>query len=407
MNSIPAALPSSLPSRNVRPLVSGPDDVRRGGIAHVDAFTRLEDALPVWQRLSAVDAIVTPFADPNWIAAWYRHVGEQQGLEPLIVVARDEFDAPLLLLPLAVRRGRVSVAQYFGGNHSHLNMGIWRRDVAQSITPDQLRSVLAEVARRSGVDVFSLRNQPLSWNGCDNPFALLPHQRCSDDVYRLEFNGRTGEQVIKIRLKPNMRGLLKNKERKLAKLDGYRYVRAATAAEVDRLLDAFFVQKAAQFAVRGIRDVFSESGVNAFLRDACKIGLADGHPAIELHALEGGGEVLAILGGVAGRRRFASMFNSYTLSEHGRWSPGLIIITHVIRSCADRGLSSFDLGVGFAQYKWFFCKDIDPLFDSFLPFSAKGRLAAATCRSAFALKRWLKTMPRVWNALLMARRALG
>ncbi len=407
MNSVPAALPSPS-SRNARPLVPASDGTRSVEIAYIDAFTRLEDATPVWERLSALDSVMTPCSDLDWIAAWQRRVGTTQGLEPLIVVARDEFDAPLLLLPFAVRRGRhVTVAQYFGGTHSHLNLGVWRRDVAAAITAEQLRSVLGDIARRSGIDVFMLRNQPLSWDGCDNPFARLPHQRGSDDVYRLEFNGGSGEQVIKTRLKSNMRGLLKNKERKLAKLDGYRYVRAATAAEADHILDAFFVQKAAQFAARGIRDVFSEPGINEFLRDACKTGLAEGHPAIELHAIEGGGEILAILGGVAGRRRFASMFNSYTLTEHGRWSPGLVIITHVIRSCADRGLASFDLGVGFAQYKWFFCKDIDPLFDSFLPFSTTGRLAAMACRSAFSLKRWLKTMPRVWNALQTVRRALG
>ncbi len=394
----PVAAPPTLAAKPSRPVQ----------LDRIDLFDRFDDAIPAWKRLSRANSIVAPFANPEWCRSWYHSVGEKQGLRPLIVVARDEFDAPLLLLPFARRRGRhLTLAQYFGGNHAHLNMGIWRRDVAAMITSERLRSVLDEVARRGAIDAFVLRNQPFSWEDCDNPLALLPHQRCSDDVYRLEFNGRTGEQVIKARLKPNMRATLKNKERKLAKLDGYRYFRAATPAEVDRVLDAFFLQKAAQFSARGIRDVFSEPGMDDFLRDACKAGLMEGHPAIELHALEGGGEILAILGGVAGPRRFASMFNSYTLTEHGRWSPGLVIITHVIRNCADRGLSSFDLGVGFAQYKWFFCKDVDPLFDSFLPFSAAGRLAAVTCQSAFALKGWLKTKPAVWNALQLFRRALG
>jgi len=398
-------MPAALSSR-VKPLVSDSDGGRCAAIARVEAFASLVEAAPVWERLASGDAVVTPFADPAWIAAWQRHVGAHGGLSPLIVVARDGFDAPLALIPFAVRRGRFcTTAHCFGGSHSHLNMGVWRRDVARTMTAEQLSALLAEVAAKNGIDLFVLRNQPLAWDGCDNPLARLGHQPSPDSVYRLEFNHRTGEQVIKHRLKPNLRGLLKYKERKLQRLDGYRYFRATTAADVDRVLDAFFLQKATQFASRGIRDVFSAPGMNAFLREACKNGLAEGHPAIELHAIEGGGEVLAVLGGVAGRRRFASMFNSYTTGEHGKWSPGLIVITHVIKACADRGLSSFDLGIGYADYKWYFCKEIDSLFDSVLAYSPAGRLAALAWRSAFAARRWIKSTPPLRNALLMALRA--
>lgn len=404
MNSVPVALRSPAPT----PLAPAVGRSGRVDVAHIDQFDSFEAARPVWERLAAADTVVTPFASLPWLSAWQHAVGEGQGLRPLIAVGRDDHDAPLFLLPLAFGRGRgLTTARFFGSSHSHLNMGLWRRDLAAAMTAELLRPVLAEIANKNRIDLFMLRNQPFAWDGCANPFALLAHQRVADDVYRLDFHGRNGEQVIKARLKPNMRGLLKNKERKLEKLDGYRYFRAATADEVDRVLDAFFVQKAAQFAERGVRDVFAEPGMDEFLRAACKTGLTEGHPAIELHAIEGGGEVLALLGGAAGRQRFAAMFNSYTLSEHGRWSPGLIIITHVIRACADRGLDSFDLGAGFAPYKWFFCKDVDPLFDSFLPFSAAGRTAALACRSGFALKRWIKTTPPVWNAIQTVRKMLA
>jgi CelD/BcsL family acetyltransferase involved in cellulose biosynthesis len=404
MNSIPVALrspePASFASTATRP--------GRTRIAAIDLLDRLDEAAPVWERLMADDPVATPFADWQWIAAWQRDVGERAGFEPRIIVARDDHDAPLFLIPFALRRRYgLTTARYFGATHSHLNMGLWRRDLVGSVTAIQLTAVLADVAERAGIDLFMLRNQPISWDGCPNPLALLPHQPVPDNVYRLDFHGRNGEQVIKGRLKPNMRGVLRNKERKLEKLAGYRYFQASTAADVDRLLDAFLVQKAAQFAEHGVRNVFAESGMDEFLRAACKAGLAQGRPAIELHAIEGGGEALAILGGVAGQHRFSAMFNSYTLTKHGRWSPGLIILTHVIRNCADRGLDSFDLGVGYASYKWFFCKDIDPLIDSFLPFSARGRIAAAACRSGFALKRWIKTTPQVWNTVQTVRRALA
>lgn len=403
MNSVPVTLVSPKAAAAVPAHRPG-----RSEVAHIDQFDSFEAAGPAWERLLAAGAVETPFTDMRWLAAWQRHVGEPHRFKPLIAVGRDDHDAPLFLLPLALKRSRgLTSARFFGATHAHLNMGLWRREVAGAMSADRLRAILAGLADKNGIDLFMLRNQPFGWDGCDNPLARLPHQRVADDVYRLDFHGRNGEQVIKGRLKPNMRGLLRNKERKLEKLSGYRCFRASTAAEVDRVLDAFFVQKAAHFADQGVRNVFAAPGMDAFLRAACRTGLAEGRPPIELHALEGGGEVIAVLGGVAGRQRFAAMFNSYTRSENGRWSPGLIIATHVIRDCADRGLDSFDLGVGYAAYKWFFCKDVDPLFDSFLPFSAAGHAAALACRSSLALKRWIKTTPPVWNAVQTVRRLLA
>jgi CelD/BcsL family acetyltransferase involved in cellulose biosynthesis len=210
--------------------------------------------------------------------------------------------------------------------------------------------------------------------------------------------------VIKARLKPALRGLLKSKEKKLAKLDGYRYFRASTAAEADRLLAAFLMQKAAHLKAQGVRNAFAAPGVAEFLRAACIEGLESGNPAIELHAIEGGGEVLAIIGGTANAQRFSSMFNSYTLTEHARWSPGLILISHLVRYCAERGLESYDLGAGYAAYKRFFCKTVDPMLDSFLGFSERGHVAAAACRTLQACKRWIKSTGPLWAIVRAVRR---
>src|SRR5437879_3474651 len=91
------------------------------------------------------------------------------------------------------------------------------------------------------------------------------------------------------------------------------------------------------------------------------------------------------------RRAHSSMFNSYTLGDSSRHSPGLILLMHMVMECARRGLRSFDIGVGRAHYKSFFCKEPEPLFDTFLPLTPRGRLAAVGVRATFAAKRGIKT----------------
>jgi CelD/BcsL family acetyltransferase involved in cellulose biosynthesis len=98
------------------------------------------------------------------------------------------------------------------------------------------------------------------------------------------------------------------------------------------------------------------------------------------------------------------MFNSYTTSAHSRHSPGLILITHILPRCVDRGLAEFDLGPGRASYKTFFCRETDGLVDAFLPVSWRGWAATPLLRAAYAVKREIKASPKAWALLQRLRR---
>jgi CelD/BcsL family acetyltransferase involved in cellulose biosynthesis len=172
---------------------------------------------------------------------------------------------------------------------------------------------------------------------------------------------------------------------------------------VDKLLDQFFPLKAAHMAAQGISNAFSPPGAEDFVREACHAGLADGRPQLELHALMSGDEALAIYGGVQDGKRYSLMINTYTLGDASRHSPGLVLLLHVIGSCADRGFTSFDIGVGRETYKSFFCREEETLVDSYLPLSAVGRLAAYAFSAAGETKRIIKDNPRLLSAAKFAR----
>ncbi len=57
-------------------------------------------------------------------------------------------------------------------------MGLWRRDSLSSIREDEIRAVLAGLSGEA--DAVGLCNQPLTWDGAANPFALLPRQPAAD-----------------------------------------------------------------------------------------------------------------------------------------------------------------------------------------------------------------------------------
>lgn len=97
---------------------------------------------------------------------------------------------------------------------------------------------------------------------------------------------------------------------------------------------------------------------------------------------------------------------SITGSDNARFSPGVLLFINLATACCEDGLDWFDLGVGEASYKGWFCDEAEPLFDSCLPVTAAGRLMAAGQRHLSMLKRHIKRSPRLWNLVLATRRRL-
>jgi CelD/BcsL family acetyltransferase involved in cellulose biosynthesis len=374
-------------------------------VARVEVFDTFRAVEREWRALESGQT-ATPYQRFDLVNAWQDNVGIRLGAKPAPVVAYDAEKRAVMVLPLVVQSlGPFRIGGFPGGKHSNFNMALWRRDFAASATRADVEAILAQLSRREPtLDVLALNQQPMDWNGATNPFARLPRQPSVNECPLLTIDPKAPAA----RIGGSFRRKLNAKERKLQALPGYRYVFARTEGEAQRLLDAFFAIKPLRMAEQKIRNVFAEPGTKAFIEHACLNGIADGRQAIELHGLECDAEVIAIFAGVGDGHRFSTMFNTYTMSEAARNSPGLILIRHMIDHHAELGCSSFDFGVGTDEYKLQFCKDErQPLFDSFLPLSAKGQIAAKVLSLETTLKRAVKQSPKAMRAFHALRQRFG
>jgi CelD/BcsL family acetyltransferase involved in cellulose biosynthesis len=128
---------------------------------------------------------------------------------------------------------------------------------------------------------------------------------------------------------------------------------------------------------------------------------------IEIHALESDDDVIALFAGVADGTRFSMMFNTYTVSASSRFSPGLVLLRHIIDHYAERGYRALDLGVGSDGYKKLFCKANEPIFDCFIPLSPRGSAAATAMSVSSRTKRLVKNSPALLQLAQRLRRAFG
>ena len=380
-----------------------PTRSRMSRIASVDILADLGQAEPVWRGLEAMQQFSTPYQRFDFLSAWQRQVGAREGLRPFIVIAHDAERRPLLLLPLALGHEHgVRSASFMGGKHSTFNMALWDREFATGATSADLEALIAAIRGRAEADVLALSQQPLSWRGLPNPMALLPHQASANDCPLMTI---VPEEPPTARISNSFRRRLKGKERKLQALAGYRCHVATSDADVRRLLDWFFAIKPQRMAEQKLPNVFAAPGVEAFIRDACMAQLADGGRAIDIHALECDDEVIAIFAGVNDGHRFSMMFNTYTLSANSKYSPGLILMREIVDDYAGRGYRALDLGIGSDEYKRLFCKDDEPIFDSFIPLSLRGRLAATAMSGVNRAKHLVKHNPALFELAQKLRAA--
>jgi CelD/BcsL family acetyltransferase involved in cellulose biosynthesis len=372
-------------------------------IADVDILGDLGQAEQVWRGLEDRRQFSTPYQRFDFLSIWQRQVGAREGLLPFIVIAYDAERRPLLLLPLALKHEHgVRTAAFMGGKHTTYNMALWNRDFAANAGGADLGALIAAIRARSGADVLALTQQPLRWRDLPNPLALLPNQASANDCPLLTM---VPDAPPTARISHSFRRRLKSKERKLQTLPGYRYGAATTDAEINRLLDAFFRIKPLRMAEQKLPNVFAEPGVEDFVRGACLAQLAGGGHAIDLHALECDDEVIAIYAGVADGHRFSMMFNTYTMSDNSRYSPGLILVRNIVDHCAERGYHALDLGIGSDDYKRLFCKSDEPIFDSFIPLSRRGKFAAAAMSAVNSAKRLVKHNPALFQMAQKLRSA--
>jgi CelD/BcsL family acetyltransferase involved in cellulose biosynthesis len=374
-------------------------------IASIDVISDLAGAEAIWRGLEDARQSCTPFQRFDFVQAWQRNVGSHEGLTPFIVIAYDKEHRPLMLLPLALRHAYgARCAGFMGGKHSTFNMALWNKDFAATATAADLDGLIAALSERHQADVLALHQQPKHWRGLPNPIALLPHQPSANDLPLLKMEPGAAPTTL---VSKSFRQRLKGKERKLQPLAGYRYHLATEDTDITRLLDWFFRIKPLRMAEQKLPDVFAEPGIEDFIRNACAARAAGGNRVIDIHALECDEEVIAIFAGVADGHRFSMMFNTYTMSASSKYSPGLILMRDIIDHYAGRDYRAFDLGIGSDDYKRLFCKDDEPIFDSFIPLSQRGKLVASVMSGLNRTKRLVKHNPALLEMAQKLRNAFS
>jgi CelD/BcsL family acetyltransferase involved in cellulose biosynthesis len=361
------------------------------------------DALAFYRQHCA-EALFAPPQSPDWIDAWARHCNDDILCLSVSMGGRTR----LALCLEVVAGGMIRTARLVGGSHANGNFPALAEGLPLRLDRADVAALSAAVrAIRPDVDLLSLERFAQRFEGVENPLSTMRSWQSPDPALAVDL-GPGFDGVLARASGKRKRKKHRSQIRKFEAAGGYRRFAAAGREEVDRLIDAFFRMKSARFAAMGIADPFDDPSVRAFFRDLYGGAAEAGEsPRFLLQALEVGGVIRAVTGSSVTGSSIVCDFVAYAEDELVAASPGDFLFFENIREACTRGLATFDFSVGDEGYKRQWCDIETWQFDVAIPLSASGRLAVAMRHGLVGAKRFVKSNPRLWNAVKALRRRGG
>jgi CelD/BcsL family acetyltransferase involved in cellulose biosynthesis len=379
---------------------AGAQPAARDSLA-IEIMPSLDGAEALWRSVeTSSESVATPYQRFDWCRAYLEAMDETEMAR--VAVLRDATGRLRMLLPLVLRlEYGLVVARSVGDDHANYHLPLLAAPDAATLSPEDVRAALAAAGKIAGIDVFALAHQPLVWEGVPNPYAAGGEPEPAD-AYGVVL-GADPEATSKRLFSGDARKKLRSKEKRLVDAMGpVEMRRAGTPEEARAFLSAFYAQKAARFASMGIDDPYAPDAVRRFLERAAE----QDDPAVEVHALRlvKTGRVLAVFGGAVNGSRYSGMMTSFDADpEVSRFSPGDLLLYHLVRDQAARGRLGFDLGIGEARYKASLCDETIALAETLVPVSGRGHVFALTRIVSRRLKRRIKANPRLAAAVTRLR----
>lgn len=311
--------------------------------------TSLAAAEPVWRALQA-EGIVSVYQRFEWAACIVRHlVKANVGQLAIVEVTDASTGQAVLLLPMVLRlQSRLKVLEW-------LNFGVCdycgpvMAKMPDMSSAEAERAWAAAKSVMPAADLIRITGIPARIFGQANPLALLARTRPGEmEASGLALNGDP-DTIVQRLCKPSFASDMQKKRNKLSQLPNFSFWQASTEAEISEIFDVLVAQRLKRFQEMGRFDILNDSAYVDFYRAAALDGL-NGGPA-RLFALQAGGEVLATTLVVVHNGAFHGLLLTMGEAKWKAFSPGLLMITEVMKWSRQQGMDYFDLTVGSLPYK--------------------------------------------------------
>lgn len=315
-------------------------------IRTVTLAAALPALVPAWERLVARCPRATPFHTPAWLlpaldafgadglwvlSAW--RGGELAGLAPFQVTVSPEGTRQLGWVASGITDYHGTIIEPDdAGRDTAARMAsflmeargtVWDRAILDQLAPGE---PLTECAPAGPLAAASVERSDVC------PYVPLPH----------------APELVDEHLPRDLGAWLRRCVRRLGRA-GALELRMATAATLDRDLDALFKLHAARWAARGQEGVLAGHSLQSFHRAVARAMYATGRLRMFVLLLDD--VPRAVVYAFASRHRYYSYLGGFDPAL-GSFSPGLVLLRHAMMQGAAEGMDELDLLRGGEEYKY-------------------------------------------------------
>lgn len=363
----------------------------------VDVRPADAEALAEYDRFCA-SALYAPPQHPVWVRAW---IAGAQADSFVATVSREGRAAVALALEV-VCEGPFRIARFVGGSHANGNFAAMATGSNDPLTQDECRLLTDAIsAARPDVDLVLLERQNPTAAQSSNPLVRLATMPSPNVSLAVDLSGGF-DAMLGRRSGKRKRKKHRLQLRKFEEAGGHRLIQASTPDEVERLMSAFFLMRAARFRERGIADVFAPHEVQAFFRKLFLSSLEQPVPPFFLTGIEVAGRLYGVNGFSVMPGGVVCEFCAMREDDLGL-SPGFFLDYVAVEKACAEGMTVFDFSVGDEEYKRSWCDLETWQFDTLLPLTGKGRLLSAWKVARAKAVRRVKANAMLWSAVKRLR----
>jgi CelD/BcsL family acetyltransferase involved in cellulose biosynthesis len=341
----------------------------------------------------------SPFHSLPFLRALSETLCAAEGAELLLVAVADGEGSPRALFPFTLMpEGGLRVVEGLGLGVADYYIPL----TAPGFVPTERETKRLWRAVRSALpraDVLRLRNVPRlplgQAHALSNAAFLTPMGHASTTIVARDAQGQAIYDITKLSANRALRKALRRAERLFGPVT---FAAAESRAEIEELLELMIAHRLQRFASLDRPDILRDPAFVAFYRELALP--AKGEPLARLYCLKAGGEIVAVIEGLAFAETFTPLVSSISPDrKYDRLSPGFTAAYFAVDENLKRGYRAYDMSVGELSYKARFHGQMAELFERREALSPKGVPAVLAGRLRTRARLFRRAHPDLFKLL--------
>ena len=348
-----------------------------------------------WRGLET-HGLATIYQSFDWCKTWMNVWGNSLLVRPYILVAKNENNEIVFILPWQLRRRLgVTCLEWLGQPSFNYGAGLFSKKIVGAEWFDLYASELLNFHKSPAV--INLRNMPERLFELTNPLSILHKSRGANSSFALNLNSNF-EALQSSKRTPKSLSKIKRRDVRLRELGDLVFEYIVDPATARLAINESIDHKNRQLRENGVANIFSTED-RQFYTDVFANNLA-------VFKLTLDGETLSTMIGAKFNGCFHLMIASLGSQKAQNLSPGDYLLRKTIAYYCGVNIHTYDFGSGEQAYKLHWADSEIQLFNFIAARSLRGLLLASAWRFSESLKRYIKSHDRIWKIVVRLRERL-